>query len=555
MGTRGYAIYYHKGFYFLYYYHYDAYPEGLGVKFMKEIPADPVEFEEYVAAKKEELDGLLRDLERSHRDEYEDDDDEKDLLCGQDMETIWKEENTSFEISRKWPRGADAAYMYEINLEHYIFYVDGEPYFDLRNMPNEEFFCAYLYPGAKYELPSNSEKARHRYKLPPSPPVAANLLETYKGYSTTSKANTTHELLDLPPEMRSSELIRMEIMQVFVGASMKTMNYANYGLGERTTLFSSSATPRLIHRVRTMVDFFTGPLVFSESMPPFGDRYLPDRPAFQWIDWGLLCLLVVPRLDVEDNLPAAVVKLVEELKSQMAIPASMTAAHKPVVFFAIISSLYHISIVRIEVPISHTPALQFLPLRDAKTLDYPPTPGIKAISRPGQMTFEQSPKYDLVLKNERFHETAPSLLGIGSLPTELCLQIAEYLPLSHLQAFATLSPRCAQAADVEFRWGGACFEAVKYGVLNSSRWRSQFDEKKVIGRFWYHLEPNPIYSRYYREFQAVDQHGDKVVVRLSPDHGTKPISNVTKPSDTVLKFEVGTEWCGPPHIPWGDYID
>lgn len=142
MGTPGYAIYYYKGFYFLYHYRYDAYPEGLGVKFIKEIPLDPVEFEEYIAAKKEELEGFLRDLQMNN--EYDDGDDKKDPLCGQDVETIWDEGDTSFKISRKWPRNADASYIYEINLEHYIFYVDGEPYFDLRNMPNNVFFCAYL---------------------------------------------------------------------------------------------------------------------------------------------------------------------------------------------------------------------------------------------------------------------------------------------------------------------------------------------------------------------------------------------------------------------------
>lgn len=238
------------------------------------------------------------------------------------------------------------------------------------------------------------------------------MLETYRSYSTTSKGNTIHELLDLPLEMGYSELIRMEIVHVFVCVSMKTLNYAKYGLGERTTLFSSSTTPRLIHRVRTMIDIFTGPLIFSEGMRPFRDRYLQNRPAFQWIHRGLLCLLVVPRLDGEDNLPAAVVKLVEELKLQMAILTSMTAGHKPGVFFVVISSLYHVSIVRIEVPvtthpltrpkfhISHTPALQFLPLRCATTLEYPPMTGMKAISRLGQMVFEQSSKYDLVLKNE-----------------------------------------------------------------------------------------------------------------------------------------------------------
>ncbi|KAE9393481.1 hypothetical protein BT96DRAFT_1023031 [Gymnopus androsaceus JB14] len=142
-----------------------------------------------------------------------------------------------------------------------------------------------------------------------------------------SEVNTTHELSDLPLEMRSSEIVRMELMQVFIGASMQTVTYANYGLGERTTLTAN-----------------------------LGDHYLRDCPAFQWIERRLLCLLIVSRLDAEDNLPVAVVKLVQELKLQMekeTIPTSMTAC-KAIVFFAIISSLYRVSIVRIEVIVTAT---------------------------------------------------------------------------------------------------------------------------------------------------------------------------------------------------------
>ncbi|KAE9404932.1 hypothetical protein BT96DRAFT_972771 [Gymnopus androsaceus JB14] len=155
------AIYYYKGFYFLYYYSHDGYPQGLGVKFIKEIPSDPVEFEDSIAAKKKKLEGFLRDLQRRNRDEYDDDDGEKDPLCGQKMDTIWDEgKGISLEISREWPRDVDTTTIYEINLEHYVFYFGGEPYFDLRNMPNADFFCAYLDIDSRdYELPSGLGKS------------------------------------------------------------------------------------------------------------------------------------------------------------------------------------------------------------------------------------------------------------------------------------------------------------------------------------------------------------------------------------------------------------
>lgn len=128
---------------------------------------------------------------------------------------------------------------------------------------------------------------------------------------------------------------------------------------------------------------------------------------------------------------------------------------------------------------------------------------------------------------------------------ELCLQITEYLPLPYLEAFATLSPQCAQAANVEFRRGGASFEAVKYRIQNLGEGYPQFNKRKIIGRFWYRLEPNSICRWPSWEFQAVDQHGDKAVVRLGYGY-SESISNDTKEGDKDLTFGVGVKWCGPP---------
>lgn len=44
MGTRGYKIVRYKGRYWVYYNHYDSYPENFGVKIVSRIPVDPAEY-------------------------------------------------------------------------------------------------------------------------------------------------------------------------------------------------------------------------------------------------------------------------------------------------------------------------------------------------------------------------------------------------------------------------------------------------------------------------------------------------------------------------------
>ena len=50
MGTRGYTVYRIKGRYYVNYNHYDAYPDGLGLRLLHEIPRNVLkeEFEEWV---------------------------------------------------------------------------------------------------------------------------------------------------------------------------------------------------------------------------------------------------------------------------------------------------------------------------------------------------------------------------------------------------------------------------------------------------------------------------------------------------------------------------
>ncbi|KAL9033475.1 MAG: hypothetical protein Q9214_007499, partial [Letrouitia sp. 1 TL-2023] len=54
MGTRGLKVYRFRKRYYIFYNQYDSYPEGLGKTLVQEIPADPEEYKEWLATKRQE---------------------------------------------------------------------------------------------------------------------------------------------------------------------------------------------------------------------------------------------------------------------------------------------------------------------------------------------------------------------------------------------------------------------------------------------------------------------------------------------------------------------
>ena len=45
MGTRSYYAYYFRGRYYVFYLHWDGYPEGVGQEIVKSIPENPTEYQ------------------------------------------------------------------------------------------------------------------------------------------------------------------------------------------------------------------------------------------------------------------------------------------------------------------------------------------------------------------------------------------------------------------------------------------------------------------------------------------------------------------------------
>ncbi|KAJ3890816.1 hypothetical protein GG344DRAFT_77483 [Lentinula edodes] len=479
MGTRGFYVYRYKGFYYVFFNQYDSYPEGLGVQVANEIPSDPTEFESYVASTKKYLLQLFSESKES-------------------------DEGSDPEI-RKTPPQNDIfiEWMYEIDLDNYIFHVDGEPLFDIRNMPRIDDFTSYIgtnsYGCRSFTADTPEE---HRYKLPPPLPVAPQVHDIYEGLHST--CTSTHEVLHVPPELRGIEEIRFKFMQVFIASSMRTL-YNSIGLGINAVL-SDKLSDNVVTRLRVIVDTLSGPLVFSNSIASVDQKSLDTSP-FQWVVKDILCILAVPRLDEDLLVQAAIVHLMQHIENHFQIEVHAVGT----IFHAAIMSLYHVSIVRLKViehdgtkafELTHTNHLRFLPT-EHPTSSF--TPGLEALSRLGQLVFEKHLRQDVLDRNYVCHKLASGSI-IESLPAEICISIAQYLPRTALKPLTTISPTWAQVA----------FEFLLHPWIERSR-----SVERSVNYDWYHVVSHDLSSTIAFEtvhsssFLATDQDGRKVALVLT----------------------------------------
>ncbi|KAJ3781690.1 hypothetical protein GGU10DRAFT_379300 [Lentinula aff. detonsa] len=103
-------------------------------------------------------------------------------------------------------------YIYEIDLDHHIFYMDsGEPLFDFRNMPYGNEFLMYIGEDSYSRICFHVRTPeKHPFKLPPPAKVDSDVLDAYSGYNVRFVADP-HNLLDLPVNSRPIEQVRVKI--------------------------------------------------------------------------------------------------------------------------------------------------------------------------------------------------------------------------------------------------------------------------------------------------------------------------------------------------------
>ncbi|KAM5431570.1 hypothetical protein McanMca71_004805 [Microsporum canis] len=143
MGTRGYKIVRYKGRYWVYYNHYDSYPENFGVKIVSRIPVDPAEYKAWLEKQRATYESRTAQLEK--------------LLCitEERVQTIlaptknaypWESiDNVELLPSHCGEVSNDLfiEWIYIIDLDEEVFSINNSIFFDLCNIPRERWLEAF----------------------------------------------------------------------------------------------------------------------------------------------------------------------------------------------------------------------------------------------------------------------------------------------------------------------------------------------------------------------------------------------------------------------------
>ncbi|KAG7448537.1 uncharacterized protein BT62DRAFT_1074107 [Guyanagaster necrorhizus] len=412
MGTRGYYVYRWRGWYFIQYSHLDSYPDGLGLIVCGNVPSadcDPQVFDNWFKRATRRLDG---DLEKYRVEKR----------CRQTLQV-----NDNYSISRKQPQNdIFIEWIYEIDLDNLVFHVNSIPIFRLDCMPSSGDFCGFIstnhYGGLGY---AEDMPECHRYEanwVTSPPEISSQQLEAYKRLEATVEEDIA------PLAMSVVSSTRLRLLEAMVGVLMtmdrNTRNIINlHNVSSRDSFTRAS--------LRTLWIFAWTAL----SPPKYGEQWeavlaashypatvSEDDCLAVWLRENL-CVYTWTHLDDEPNLKAAVVTVIECMRSR----------HRVLDSFGAVFSLYHCVLVRLEGgtgKVTHTDVLDFLPSWYAYS---PSTPGITAVARLCEYLDDLSQGHpDIIVCNTEPLRT--------QLPHELLARISEHIyDSSTLLAYARAS--------------------------------------------------------------------------------------------------------------------
>ena len=357
MGTHGNKVYRHKGCYYVYYKHSDAYPSGFGIQILQEVPRN---------VSKEEFEEWLRKTR-----EY--------VYAQRESELMNDSSDSSNYVTDERPEvdlDSSIEWVYEIDLDNLVFHVNSQPFFRLDNMPPDDVFLksiSFDHFGHLALYEHTPAQYRYDWRAPPPTPPPQSFV-AYNSCHIRSSSSSVHDLLDVPVALSSIERVRTTFMELLV-----TRRMTKYEVGRYARVLEN--VPDRDHIPKCMgelalwlVKFAVGPPIYALEFYLCRRSYHSNR-EFGWIRKDV-CLRITTHLDDEDNLRASIGDLVHHIN---------TTPDKVGTIYGVAFSIFHCAIVRVDkgpqgTSFTHTPALQFLPSFYARKMS---TPGIEALSRLG----------------------------------------------------------------------------------------------------------------------------------------------------------------------------
>ncbi|KAJ7286897.1 hypothetical protein C8J57DRAFT_1282297 [Mycena rebaudengoi] len=413
MGTRGYRVYRHRGWYHIHYNHRDSYPEGLGWDMASEVPTgNPEAYRKWLESLRALLDTKLE--ENPDGLQYDDEED--------------------YQIMRQMVPTTPFEWVYELDLDHEVFLVDSKPLFDLSAMPDsrELFLESIGYDNYGHRSYSQTTPEKHRYNWKSAPPaVPDSAIVDYAASEQDSELSVT-ELLGVAGAMGRCQTARTQLYELLIGS---LMSYSTLGHDLRRL----EAIPDRSHIPDAFLSFGVEMIGMTVGRMLLGGKLPPKIPfsEFTWLTSDI-CLYITTHLDDERNRKRDILKLVDEIVR--------VRPHRVAVGYGILFSFFHCVLVAVDPnnAFKCTPSLQFLPSFYATSTS---TPGLTAVA---------ALAYHSLVANFKTSDMASSLPSdhiLNRVPEDIQYSIAENLSPKDLSSFTSiLGPQFAAAAEGVLRY-------------------------------------------------------------------------------------------------------
>ncbi|KAG2745241.1 hypothetical protein P692DRAFT_2080257 [Suillus brevipes Sb2] len=419
MGTRGCYFYRYRNLYFVYFRHYDSYPEGLGVEMLQ-----CLRLPHAITEKQQELEEILDELDGQSLPQE---------LDGDDSLMIFDQRSNSF--------GLDVEWIYGIDLDRNVFLVNGIPFYSLECFPEPEDFPEDVVNDLYDNLACAPEcPPEYKYKKPAAPVIDDSDLKTYRSLACTGPDAALSDLLGINDTLSTNEQVRVSVLEMMIAQCIYFTN-PHPDISRLTYEFEFISNPNQLSDEEWLDGYFLVSLAFVPQMFDAPSMFHPIKPSRKEFIWAredtVICLAT--HLDNERCLQASMSRLIKTILEQRDAPGD---------YFGVAFSVSHCAIVKVvkdayTATFSHTTALQFLPSFFSES---PSTPGITALARLG---YRIDPA--LFPFAQRINGAPPSV-NSAALPVELWQEIALYLDLRDVLVLRLVSKLCRQAASSVLRY-------------------------------------------------------------------------------------------------------
>ena len=464
MGTRGYYVYRYRNIYFVYESSSDSYPRRLGVKMLRTMR------QPNAISKERQRFGEILDSFPDPENPPDPDDSDPDDSGLEDSGCKNFYEGLDFIAQKDRPR--DCVWIYEIDLDHNIFHIDGMPFFSLECLPKDKEFPKFISTDNYGKIAcAEACPPKYRYKRPAPPAVDDSDLAAYKSLECGGTDVPLLDLLNISGIMTPNERVRMSLLEIMIGQCMVRPHHHYVNDWPDVSQVVRDIEIAFDHNQLTdqewliacsMANLAFIPQIFDTPCKWIFHREL-KRKEFTWVREDIV-VRIATHLDDERCLHSCISRLIDEILEQKDNPGD---------YYGVAFSVYHCAIVKVvkdahKTMFSHTVSLQFLPSLYAES---PSTPGIVALASLGyrvdpalfertvdicgwlgsRFTAGRTRSKQLLTQGDDDPPPANALRR-AALPCELWREVALHLRFYDLMHFGFVSKLFREVASMVFRY-------------------------------------------------------------------------------------------------------